>query len=177
MKYYPESYSKLSKLLNKVEESDREIEFLTSKKVTELLKEFETEIKTNQFSNQNFLLKRVLYNQGFANQLDFFLHNKVDFIIVLLKSYTKKTLKISDDEQKNILEIEELNCTPNIYELDDIDLIILHELSNPIKHSNFLAQMDVYLDENDDESKKEFAKLLNGRITNYIVLKIISIYK
>lgn len=177
MKYYPESYSKLSKLLNKVEESDREIEFLTSKKVIELLKEFETEIKTNQFSNQNFLLKRDLYNQGFTNQLDFFLHNKVDFIIVLLKSFTKKTLKISDDEQKNILEIEELNCTANIYELDDIDLIILHELSNPIKHSNFLAQMDVYLDENDDESKKEFAKLLNGRITNYIVLKIISIYK
>ncbi len=177
MKYFPESYSKLSKLLNKVDESNREIEFLTSKKVSELLKEFETEIKTNKFSNQNFLIKRDLYNQGFTNQLDFLLNNKVDFMIVLLKNFKKINLKISNDEQKKILEIEELNCTPTIYELDGVDIIILDELLNPIKYSDFMARMYIHLDEKDNKSKKEFTRLLNGRIMNYIVLKIISIYK
>lgn len=177
MKYYPESYSKLSKLLNKVEESNHEIEFLSSKKVYELLKKFDNEIKTNQFSNQNFLLKRDLYNESLTKQLDVFLSEKTEFIIVLLKGFTKKTIKISDNAKKKILEIDELNCDSNIYELDEIDIIILDELSNPIKHSDFLTQMEVYLDENDDESKKEFTTLLNARIMNYIVLKIISIYK
>lgn len=176
MKYYPESYSKLSILLNKLGEKNDEIEFLTSEKVNELIKEFETEIKTNKFIDQNFLLKRDLYNQGFTNQLDFFLDNKVDFMVILLKNFTKKTLKISDNEQKKVLEIEELNSPPNYYELDNIDIIMLDELSTPIPYSNLIQKMKEYFDDENEESKKEFLNLLNGRIMNYIVLKIISIY-
>lgn len=176
MKYYSESYSKITKLINEIEGNQNEIEFLTAVKISELIAEFDNEVKTNEFSSENFLLKRDLYNEGLPNNLENLLINKLDFTIVLLTGFQKKSATINEEEFL-FLEIHELNSTPRTYELDEIDEIILTELSNPIQYFDFTSRMNVYFDDEDEESKKDFLTLLNGRLMNYVVLKIIGIYK
>lgn len=176
MKYYPESYSKLSNLLNKTNDNNCEMEFLTSYKVTQLLKEFENELKINQFNDQNFLLKRDLYNQGFTTQFDFFLKNKIDFMIVLIGGFVTHNILTENNDKVLVLEIEEFNCVPTLYELDNVDECILTELRNPTEYFKFLQKMKIYFEEEDEQSKFDYLTLLNGRLMNYIVLKIISIY-
>ena len=176
MKYYSESYSKITKLINEIEGNQNEIEFLTAVKISELIAEFDNEVKTNEFSSEIFLLKRDLYNEGLPNNLENLLINKLDFTIVLLTGFQKKFAKINEEEFL-LLEIYELNSTPRTYELDEIDEIILTELSNPINYFDFISRMNVYFDDGDEDSKTDFFTLLNGRLLNYVVLKIISIYK
>jgi len=176
MKYYSESYSKITKLINEIEGNQNEIEFLTVVKISELIAEFDNEVKTNEFSSENFLLKRDLYNEGLPNNLENLLINKLDFTIVLLTGFQKKSATINEEEFL-FLEIHELNSTPRTYELDEIDEIILTELSNPIQYFDFTSRMNVYFDDEDEDSKTDFVTLLNGRLLNYVVLKIISIYK
>ena len=141
-----------------------------------MIAEFDNEVKTNEFSSENFLLKRDLYNEGLPNNLENLLINKLDFTIVLLTGFQKKSATINEEEFL-FLEIHELNSTPRTYELDEIDEIILTELSNPIQYFDFTSRMNVYFDDEDEESKKDFLTLLNGRLMNYVVLKIIGIYK
>lgn len=176
MKYFSESYSKITKLINEIEGNQNEIEFLTVFKISELISEFENELRTNDFSTENFLLKRDLYNEGLPNNLENFLIEKLDFTIVLLTGFQKKITTINKEEFL-FLEIFELNTTPRTYELDEIDEIILTELSDPIQYFDFTSRMNVYFDDEDEDSKTEFLTLLNGRLLNYVVLKIISIYK
>jgi hypothetical protein len=176
MKYFSESYSKITKLINEIEGNQNEIEFLTVVKISELIAEFDNELKTNEFSTENFLLKRDLYNEGLPNNLENFLIEKLDFTIVLLTGFQKKITTINKEEFL-FLEIFELNTTPRTYKLDEIDEIILTELSDPIQYFDFTSRMNVYFDDEDEDSKTEFLTLLNGRLLNYIVLKIISIYK
>ena len=59
-----------------------------------------------------------------------------------------------------------------MYDLDDIDEIILFELSNPILYSNFIKKMSTYFEdeEEDEESKSEFLFLLNNRLRNYLII-------
>ena len=45
------------------------------------------------------------------------------------------------------------------------------------RNFDFISKMNAYFDDEDEESKTEFLTLLNGRLVNYVVLKIISIYK
>lgn len=176
MKYFSESYSKITKLINEIEGNQNEVEFLTVAKISELIAKFDNELRTNDFSTENFLLKRDLYNEGLPNNLENFLIEKLDFTIVLLTGFQKKITTINKEEFL-FLEIFELNTTPRTYKLDEIDEIILTELSDPIQYFDFTSRMNVYFDDEDEDSKTEFLTLLNGRLLNYIVLKIISIYK
>lgn len=176
MKYFSESYSKITKLINEIEGNQNEIEFLTVVKISELIAKFDNELRTNDFSTEIFLLKRDLYNEGLPNNLENFLIEKLDFTIVLLTGFQKKITTINKEEFL-LLEIFELNTTPRTYKLDEIDQIILTELSNPIQYFDFTSRMNVYFDDEDEDSKTEFLTLLNGRLLNYVVLKIISIYK
>lgn len=176
MKYYSESYSKITSLINATEGNNNEIEFLTTAKILELISKFEIEIKANEFSPENFLLKRDLHTEGLPNYLENLLINKLDFTIVLLKGFHKNSATINEEEFL-VLEINEHNSVPRTYELDQIDEIILTELSNPIQYFDFISKMNVYFDDEDEESKTDFLTLLNGRLLNYVVLKIISIYK
>ncbi|MCZ8331334.1 MAG: hypothetical protein O9282_08480 [Flavobacterium sp.] len=176
MKYYSESYSKLTRLINEAEENQFHYDFLTPDKILEFIAKFDNELRTNEFSPKYFLLKRDLYNEGLSNSIENLLTNKLDFTIVLLKGFQKKSSTINEEEFL-LLEIEEINSAPRTYELDEIDEIILTELSNPIQYFDFISKMNVYFDDEDEESKTEFLTLLNGRLLNYVVLKIISIYK
>lgn len=176
MKYYSESYSRIASLINEIEGNCNEIEFLTKDKILELISEFDIEIRKNEFSTENYLLKRDLYNEGLTNVLENLLIKKFDFTIILLNCFQKKRININEEEYW-FLEINELNSTPISYELDEIDEIILTELSNPIEYFAFICKMNIYFDDQDEVSKKEFLTLLNGRLVNYVILKIISIYK
>ncbi len=93
-----------------------------------------------------------------------------------MKGFQKKRIQI-DEEEILVLEINEINSESRIYELDEIDEIILTELSNPIQYSNFISKMYIYLDVEDKEAISDLLLLINSRLVNYVVLKIISIYK
>ncbi|MFV8369602.1 DUF6734 family protein [Flavobacterium sp. LB2R40] len=177
MKYYSESYSKITKLINEVEKNHDEIEFLSSDKISKLLYEFDIELKTEKFISENYLLKRDLYNEGLTNTLVDLLTNKLNFTIVSLKGCKKKRIQIDEEEEILVVEIEEINSESIIYELDEIDDIILTELSRPIQYSNFISKMHIYLDVEDKEAIADLLLLINSRLVNYVVLKIISIYK
>jgi hypothetical protein len=176
MKYYAESYSKITSLINEAEGNRNEIEFLTADIISELISKFDTEIKKGEFISKNYLLKRDLYTEGLPRVLENLLQNELDFTIVLLDGFEKKTGRIEEGESV-FLEIYERNAAPRVYELDAIDDIILTELSKPSQYFNFISKMGVYYDDEDEESKKDFLTLLNGRLMNYSVLKIIIIYK
>jgi hypothetical protein len=176
MKYFSESYSKITKLINEIEGNQNEIDCLTPYKILKLIAEFDNGLKTNDFSTENFLLKRDLYNEGLPINLENLLIEKLDFTIVLLAGFQKKSATINEEEFL-FLEINELNSAPRTYELDEIDEIILTELSNPIQYFDFISKMNVYFEDEDEESKTDFLTLLDGRLLNYVVLKIISICK
>lgn len=176
MKYYPESYSKIAQLINDTEGNNNEVDYLTTTKISELILEFDIEVKSNNFKAENFLLKRDLYTEGLPYILEMLYINKVDFNIVLLIGFQKKQ-KSYNLKKETFLEINEINSVPEIYHLDEIDEIILAELSNPTQYFNFISKMNTYIDGEDQETKTEFLTLLNNRLINYAVLKIISIYK
>ncbi len=174
-KHYPEQYSKLMKLINEEENNTNEITFLNKEKVKSLVDAFNSELKNNTFESENFLLKRDLYNEGLPNQLDEFLKANSNFNIVLLNCFTIKTESFDDSIFKT-LEIEELNNINRLYELDEIDEIMIRELSRPVGYHAFISQMMTYFEEEDQTAKEEFLTLLNSRLRNYLILKIISIY-
>lgn len=175
MKNYPENYSKLSKLINEENKNNNEIEILNTEKVNELLIEFEIEIRTTIFKTDHFLLKRDLYNEGLANKLDTFLIQTQNFWIVTLKGFERKIIEYNKKEV-DCLIIEEININSRIYDLDEIDDIILSEIIKPIKYLDFIKKIKKYLEENDNDSVTEFIFLINQRLRNYLILKIISIY-
>lgn len=175
MKHYPAYYSKLTKLINDKNNNDNEIEFLNTETIDLLIIEFDIEIRNNVFKKDHFLLKRDLYNEGLPIKLDFNLNKNYNFKIVLLNGFERKFLNISEKDV-DCLIIEEMNSVPRIYDLDEIDNVILSEIVKPISYFDFMKNMEAYLDEDDIDSKTEFIYLINQRLRNYIILKIISIY-
>jgi hypothetical protein len=176
MKNYPESYSKIAVLINGAEGNRNEIEFLTKEKVAELISDFDSELKAKKFIPDNFLLKRDLYTEGLPSYLQRLLLNKEDFNIVLLDGFEKISSTLNDKEF-SFLKIKELNSVSREYELDDIDEIILSEISDGIRYFDFISKMFVHFDDDSEESKNDFLMLLNRMLMNYTVLKIIGIYK
>jgi len=176
MQHYTEMYSKLMGLINELNLNTKEIDYLTKDNVFELVTEFEEELKTNQFESENFLLKRDLYGGGLTQIFDFSLEEKDDFNIVLLNCFYKKTI-IEKETSIDIIEIKENNSVYNQYEVDEIDLIMLDELSKPTLYSDFIEKLKTYFDDDTEEdSDDEFLLLINNRLRNYLVYKIISIY-
>lgn len=175
MRYYPESYSKLSELINENNKNNIEIETLNTKKITELISEFDVELRTLCFKKEQFLLKRDLFNEGLPNKLDVLLNQYQNFWIVTITGFKRET--INDEEiEIDCLIIEENNADPRIYYLDEIDEIILLETIKPIQYFDFIEKIKSYLDEDDEESLTEFISLINQTLRNYITQKIISIY-
>jgi hypothetical protein len=177
MKYYPESYSKFAELFNETNESNNEIEFLNKQKVEDLVNEFNFELKNNIVIKENYLLKRDFFNEGLYSKIKNLIDNKTDFIIYKLSEIEIEE-KTFNDEIIKILKINEINCNATFIELDSIDEIMLGELSKPISHFEFVKVMETYLDEEDDEnSKEEFLGLINNRLIDFVIKKVISIYQ
>ena len=175
MKHYPESYSKLCQLINNEIGNTNEIDFLSSEKINEFMTGFEKEIKNLKFTSENYLLKRDLYNEGLPNKFDIFLAEKENFSIIRLDGFIEKAL-IENNAPIKYLEISELNHTPRIYDLDEVDEIILDEIQKPIQYFDFIKKMETYFEDDDEDSKIEFLFLINQRVRNYLIIKIISIY-
>lgn len=175
MKNYPECYSKLAALVNEAEGNQNEIEFLTQEKVSELISNFDDELKSKKFLPDNYLLKRDLYTESlpsyFKNAL-----GKEDFNMALLDGL-EHIVSTENDEELSFLEINELNAESGKYELDDLDEIALSEIEAGIRYSDFISEMLVHFEYDSDESKNNAVLLLNKLLANYIVLKIIAVYK
>lgn len=175
MKHYPQSYSKVAELVNEAEANENEIEFLNEEKVAKLISDFDFELKTKKSVPQYYLLKRDLYTEALPNYLRRLLLNKEDFNIVLLDSWQQ--IITDDDKEKSFLEIKELNSPSRKYQLEDIDEIALSEIYDGIGYFDFIAKMFVHFDGDSQEEKNDFIELLNTILSNYIVFKIIAIYK
>lgn len=172
MKHYPDYYSNLLKIYG----NHDVIRDLSETKVNELLVEFEDEIIKNDFIGENFLLKRDLNNVGLVAVLDTFFKENQNFWITKLVGFE---LSASKKEETDItfLEIQERENIPKVYEIDEVDEILLTELINPIEYFDLVKKMESYLEEEDDqESREELLKVINDKIEDYIRLKIISIY-
>jgi hypothetical protein len=176
MKHYPQSYSKVAELVNVAEGNGNEIEFLTKEKVVELISDFDIELKTKKSVPENYFLKRDLYTQDLSNYLQRLLLNKEDFNIILLDGL-QQIITTSDDIETSFLEIKELNSPSRKYQLEDIDEIVLSEIYDGIGYFDFIAKMFVHFDDDSIEAKNDFLVLLNSILSNYIVFKIIAIYK
>lgn len=176
MKNYPESYSKVTSLINKAERNQNEVEFLTKDKISELIEEFDFELKNEEHSTENYLLKRDLYTEGLPNYLQSLLLNKEDFNIVLLDGF-KHIRTTRNEEEFSFLEIEELNSVPRKYELDDLDEEALSEIAEGTQYFDFISKMLVHFEYDSEESKNDILVLLNKKLTNYMVYKIIAVYK
>lgn len=176
MKNYPESYSKITRLINEAEGNQNEIEFLTKKKVSELISDFDLELRNNVFTSDNYLLKRDLYTEGLPRYLQRLLLNKEDFNIVLLDGF-EQVFTTLEDQELSFLEIKELNSVSRKYDLDDLDEAILSEISEGTRYFDLIAKMYTHFEDDSEESKNDFSMLINRILSNYIVFKIIAIYK
>ncbi|RYJ39614.1 hypothetical protein NU08_1283 [Flavobacterium anhuiense] len=174
MRNYPECYSKMSALINEAVGNQNEIEFLNKEKVAELISNFDYELKNKKFLADNYLLKRDLYTEALSNYFKR-LVDKEDFNIVLLKGFEVVTGQ--EEEEASFIEIKELNEVSKKYELDDLDEIALSKIEAGIRYSDFISEMLIHFDYDSEASKKDILVLLNTKLTNYIVLKIIAIYK
>lgn len=176
MKNYPESYSKIARLVNEAEGNQNEIEFLTKEKVDELISDFDLELRNNVFTSDNYLLKRDLYTEGLPRYLQRLLLNKEDFNIVLLDGF-EQVFTTLDDQELSFLEIKEFNSVSRKYDLDDLDEAILSEISEGIRYFDLIDKMYTHFDDDSQEAKNDFLMLINRMLSNYIVFKIIAIYK
>ena len=178
MRFYPESYSKLMKLINETSSKDLEVDYLNSKKVDELIREFENELKTNDFSTSNLLVKRDLYNVGSQNRFLELSKKGESFILITIPCFEVKTETKNNQIEYHIL-IQERNVEPKRYNLDQVDRIIIQELSKPIAYDEFITKMKTYLSPKDSnaEALATFLTLINNRILHYLTLRITGIYK
>lgn len=177
MKYYPESYTKFSKLFNETNNTNYEIEFLSNKRVLDLTNEFNFELKENKLIKENYLLKRDFFNEGLYPIITDLIEKKLDFKIVKLAGFEIEE-KIFNNEPFKLLLVKEINSGLSQIELDSIDEIMLEEFSKPISHFEFVKVMETYLEEDDDEnSKEEFLGLINNRLIDFVIKKVISIYQ
>ncbi|MEO8254519.1 MAG: DUF6734 family protein [Flavobacterium sp.] len=175
MRYYPTYYSYLAKLLNNQKNDNFEIDFLTPNVVNEIIFEFDNEIQENKIIKDNFLLKRNLNNVDLFNKLNFFLKQKINFWITKLGGFEIVITK-KGEMDFTFLEVQEINSLPRVYEIDEVDAILISELDNPNEYFNLIKKMESYLEENNQESKEELLEVVNNKIENYINLKIISIH-
>ncbi len=175
MKYYPESYSVLMKIINEDRKNTTEITFLNKNEVDKLIKGFEAELKNDIVKVDNFLLKRDLFGQDLPLKLDELLQSNINFIIVKLNCFNFKTETIADFEIKYI-EIQEQNHVNRKYDLDEIDEIILFELNKSVDYNTFIRRIKEYIDEEEKDTLNEFLFLVNQRLRNYLILRIIAIY-
>ena len=82
IKYYPEFYNNFNNFYYDLNTGD--VNYFTSKKITNLIEEFEIELRKNDFKMVDFLLKRNLYNEGLCGIIEKFLHKNQNFWIVKL---------------------------------------------------------------------------------------------
>jgi hypothetical protein len=175
MKYYPESYSKLSQIINDLDKNATEIDFLTTAKVNHLITSYKEELINTKLNIEHFLLKRDLYNEGLTILFDDLLTKKLNFEIILIEGFEKKT-HTENNNTVDYLEIKELNCIPRIYPLDKIDKIMLHELDKSINYYEFIIRCKEYFDGEGFQESKEFLILINNRLRKYLVMKIIHVF-
>lgn len=142
LKYYPEYYSRLLKMYNIENDYKVSGDYLSLEKVDELLVEFDKEIINNDFRTDNFLLKRDLNNVGLTTLLDGCFKENQNFWITKLIGFQ---IKASKKEQSDIsvLEILEVDTTPRIYEIDEVDEILLNELVDPIEYFDLVKEWNL----------------------------------
>lgn len=173
MKFYPEAYSNLGKVLNEFNGNRLEIDNINQKNVLQLEREFQEELKANNIKLDQFLLKRDLNNANLYQKISRLLENGKDFSIIKLKGFELKKEEVSGFD---FIEIEELNSPSRNYNLDEVDEILLEELNEPVLYTALLKNMRQYLEEDNQESVDELFDLIKIKLKNYIKLKIISIY-
>lgn len=174
MKHYPDSYSKLTKLINEQNNNNTEIDFLSPKKVQQFIIDYKEELLTKKLNIDNQLLKRDLLNEGSPNIFDDLLNKNNDFKITLLEGFERKS-HTENNNTIDYLEIYEINCVSRIYPLDQIDKIMFQELAIPITYSEYLQKCKAYFEGNTIEENNEFLFLINSRLRKYLVMKIIYI--
>ena len=175
IKYYPEFYNNFNNFYYDLNTGD--VNYFTSKKITNLIEEFEIELRKNDFKMVDFLLKRNLYNEGLCGIIEKFLHKNQNFWIVKLPNIKVNVILDQEKIEQKFIAIPELNSDSNIIEADPIDEIILEELTNPTQYSDFIKKMSLYLDSNEINLENNFHKLLNNRLIDFVVKKVISIYQ
>lgn len=171
MKYYPVDYSKLINLYGSEIHIPKINRTLNTTKVTELLKEFENEIKDNKFTELDFFLKRDLNNVDLNQFFYSSLKEENNFLIVLLPCFEI----IKNDGIKSI-EIMDNSSDVRMFELDEADEILLEELSIPTHYFDLIQKMIFYLeDQNDHDAIDELIGVINDKIEIFINLKIVSL--
>ncbi|MBE8728230.1 DUF6734 family protein [Flavobacterium hungaricum] len=176
MKNYPESYSKIAALVNEAERNQNEVEFLTQEKVAALTADFDFELKTNKKSSDNYLLKRDLYTAGMPNYFQSLVAAKEDFKIVLLDGF-KHIRTTRNEEEFSFLEIEDRNSVSRKYELDELDEEALSVIAAGTRYFDCITSLLEHFEYDSEEEENDILILLNKKLTNYIVYKIIAIYK
>ncbi len=172
IRFFPEYYSRLMSIyINEGFEPKGNL-FLNTADVKLYCQAFEFEVKNNDFVELNFLLKRDLNNIHLNKLYYDCIKNKHDFKIVRLPGF-----KIIDYQTEATLEIDEYFSNLRLFELDNVDEIILDELSSPINYFELNKKMQFYLeDQKDNESILELESVVKSKLEIFILLKIISIY-
>lgn len=181
LKEYPESFLKLKNLFpKKYENFDKTIpEYHFSKKNNEtLIAELKDQINIGniEITNKN-LLARNLFLTTIFEKFDNYIEKNIDFHILLLSCFEILNENIDNQENQN-LKVKEYDNSFLFYDIDDIDKLMIEELSTTkiISKNIFINNMQKYLDDDfSQEDLNDFNNLIEHRLRYFLECKILLI--
>lgn len=181
LKEYPEFYLNLKKLIpEKFEYFDKEIsEYSFSVKANKhLIKVFKQDIFDNkEIFNNVSLLGRNLYLSDVFAIFDAYIQSDSDFILILLDCFEIENNVNSENQENQNLKVKEFDGTYINHDLDEIDLLMIEELKSKIFKTEFLKNMQQYLEEDfTQEDVEDFNELLMNRVRYFLECKILAIF-
>lgn len=183
LKEYPDFFLKLKKILP--EKYDFYDNFLSdyefSKKSNEkFVSDFKEDIFKERIEiNNRSLFARDLYLTTIFEKFDNYIVNDIDFYLFLLPCFEVLNENTDNQENQN-LKVMQYDGTFIYHDLDEIDKLIIDELSKNktiIKKEDFRKNMYKYLD--DDFSKEDlidFDNLLRHRLRYFLICKILVVF-
>lgn len=180
LKEYPEYFHNLKTILTqKYNEFEQVIPFydFTKKSNQKIVAELKKELKfKNSEINNIMLFGRDLLIPSLYKELDERLGNGEDFTIILLKCFElEKTENYENQENKNLL-VKQWDGSIIKFDFDEIDLLLVGELKDPITKKKLLNNMLKYIDDNfSPKDLQEFILLLENRLKYFLECKIILI--
>jgi hypothetical protein len=189
LKHYPEYFIKCLDLIDEIIYKKENI-IINKRQNNNLVNSFIDDLKnkTNSISEVEYLLARDIHSVDLINSYDKRISNHQPIILHLLNGIKKDKVtplevlmsyefhenpNLKYDKVDAIL-ISEINEKSIIFDTDEVDDVMIHELKKPILYQDFIDKIVTYYEE--EEGKEEFLKLVNYRLRRYIVLKIITVY-
>ncbi|MFC4636044.1 DUF6734 family protein [Dokdonia ponticola] len=139
----------------------------------QLIADFTSTVQTKEKIGKHYFLSRDIASIGLSFHIQELIRQNEEFILYKLPC----SQLFTSGDFKEILIKDHLG-DPISVPIDDIDQIVISELTQPIRYNLLIEKLTMYLDDDvTDSDTKSFISMINDRITFFASRKVISIVK